>query len=108
METNKLKKYYIEIGTCNFDTLTDKFKDDPDWVGLCVDPIDHYLNDLPRRDNTKYENSAVILDENISEVDFYTIKDKNLLSKHDWIKGTSSLNPNHHNLSKHYSKISLA
>ena len=104
---NNSIKYYIEIGTCNFDTLTHKFKNDPNWLGLCVEPLDYYLNDLPHRDNTIYENSAVILDENISEVDFYTIQDKELLAKHDWVKGSSSLNPNHNNLSRHYSKISV-
>lgn len=101
------KKYYIEIGTCNFDTLAQKFEDDDSWVGISVDAIDRYLNDLPRRRNTFYENSAIVNDDSLSEVDFYTINNENALDQAPWMKGVSSLDPNHHGLGYAFDKISV-
>lgn len=50
-------KYFIEIGSCDFDTLNDLA--DQGWKGAIVDPIAEYLNSLPRKKNVTYINSAV-------------------------------------------------
>jgi FkbM family methyltransferase len=50
-------KYFIEIGSNNFDTLLPLAEND--WSGVIVEPIEKYLNTLPKLDNVKYINAAV-------------------------------------------------
>jgi len=49
---------FIEVGTSNFNTLIQKCK--PDAVGLSVEPLDFYLNDLPEKKNVQKINAALI------------------------------------------------
>jgi len=48
---------FIEIGTSNFDTLIQTCEDDS--VGICVEPIKHYLDQLPNKKNILKVNVAI-------------------------------------------------
>ena len=48
---------FIEIGTSNFDTLVQTCEDDS--VGICVEPIKHYLDQLPNKKNILKVNVAI-------------------------------------------------
>lgn len=50
-------KYFVEIGSCDFDTLNELA--DKGWKGAIVEPISEYLDALPRKLNVTYINSAV-------------------------------------------------
>lgn len=86
---------FIEIGTSNFGTLIEKASDDT--VGLSVEPITPYLDQLPNKKNVKKINVAVSYDNIDSEVDIYfipesVIKENNL--KRDLV-GCNSINDYH-------------
>jgi len=88
--------YYIEVGTCDFDTLTQEYMNNNDVFGIALEPITQCFNLLPKRKNTFYENSALITS-NKAEIDFYTIDNDRLLSHPDnyWLRAISSANKNH-------------
>ena len=52
-----MKCDFIEIGTSNFDTLIEKSTDET--VGLSIEPIKEYLEDLPDKNNVKKLNYAI-------------------------------------------------
>jgi hypothetical protein len=39
-------KTFLEIGTCDFDTLN--FLSDAGWRGVMVEPVKKYLNNVPQ------------------------------------------------------------
>lgn len=49
---------FIEIGTADFDTLSEKCSDH--HFGLCVEPLEVYLNRVPKRPNVKKICCAII------------------------------------------------
>lgn len=48
---------FVEIGCCDFNTQCDTLSDEA--LGLCVDPIKHYLDNLPTQINLIKDNSAI-------------------------------------------------
>jgi hypothetical protein len=62
---------FIEIGTCDFDTLIQTCSNDS--VGLSVEPIKYYLDNLPEKPNVKKINCAISFDDNESDIDIYHI-----------------------------------
>ena len=50
-------KTFLEIGTCDFDTLN--HLSDDGWRGVIIEPIKKYLNNIPQRPNIHYLNYAV-------------------------------------------------
>ena len=50
-------KTFLEIGTCDFDTLNHLSNDG--WRGVIVEPIKKYLNNIPQLPNIHYLNYAV-------------------------------------------------
>jgi hypothetical protein len=100
--TDKLIDYdFIEIGTCDFDTLVEK--SDELAVGICVEPIIDYLANLPYRKNVKKINKAVSFDNQEGYVDFYYIPEQTLLENklNLGLKGCNSVNGYHpHHLKK--------
>ena len=46
--------FFIEIGVCDFDTLEPLANNG--WSGIFVEPIKHYFDKLPRKENVCYEN----------------------------------------------------
>lgn len=92
---------YLEIGTCDFDTLNERFKDRFDWHGTSVEAVSYYCNKLERRDKNKYINAVVLPEEpeyttsTFYHVPEYIIKENNLPI---WLKGCGSTNRNHKSL----------
>tara|TARA_Y100000389_G_C17201678_1_gene383980 strand:+ start:80 stop:682 length:603 start_codon:yes stop_codon:yes gene_type:complete len=85
---------FIEIGTSDFDTLIEKADDNT--VGLCIEPIQMYLDNLPDKKNVKkicLGISNCIMNEKI----FY-IKPENI-KKYGlpwWIRGCNSISKPHY------------
>lgn len=67
---------YIEIGTCDFASLINKY---PNELGLSVEPVKYLLDNLPNKTKNKKLNYA-IADEN-GEKEFYKLKDEHLSDK---------------------------
>jgi len=82
-----LNKHFIEIGSCDFDTLNHLA--DYGWKGLIVEPIKKYLDNLPRKEGIEYVNVA------IDKVDgkrmIQTWKEEQILRDSDF-KGMSGFN----------------
>lgn len=53
----KPSKYFIEIGSCDFDTLNPLAEEG--WGGVIVEPVTEYLDNLPRHEAVTYINAAV-------------------------------------------------
>jgi len=52
-----MMKTFLEIGSCDFDTLN--YLSDEGWQGAIVEPMEKYLNNIPRKPNVHYLNYAV-------------------------------------------------
>jgi FkbM family methyltransferase len=52
------RKYFVEIGTCYFDTLNETLGD-AGWHGVVVEPVVKYLNMLDHYKGITYINSAI-------------------------------------------------
>jgi FkbM family methyltransferase len=52
-----MKKFFIEIGSCDFDTLLPLARQG--WEGIIVEPIKYYLDRLERLPGVIYENCAI-------------------------------------------------
>lgn len=62
---------FIEIGTCDFDTLVEHCHDHA--VGICVEPIKYYLDRLPNKPHVIKDNVAISFDNSESDIDIYHI-----------------------------------
>lgn len=92
---------FLEIGTCNFDTLIEKASDS--IFGISIEPLKFYLDQLPNKKNVKKINCAVSFDDTEKEVRVFYVSEKNII-KHNlpiWLTGCNSLgdyHPQHKNL----------
>lgn len=88
-----MKYDFIEIGTCDFDTLCQTCED---WqVGLSIEAVKYYLDRLPNRPNVRKIN-AVISDKEGTEL-MYTVPD-DVVEKYDlpwWVRGCSKIGSPH-------------
>ena len=91
---------FVEIGTSNFDTLIEQASDET--IGISIEPVKYYLNQLPDKPNVKKLNYAISAEEELEIARVYyvpedIIKNKNLP---DWLKGCNSINDFHlqHNI----------
>ena len=50
-------KTFIEIGSCDFNTLN--YLGDLNWRGVIIEPIKKYLDNLPQKPNIHYLNYAI-------------------------------------------------
>ena len=50
-------KTFVEIGSCDFDTLN--YLSDKGWRGVIVEPIKKYLDNIPQKPNVQYLNYAI-------------------------------------------------
>jgi FkbM family methyltransferase len=89
MPENKINYDFIEIGTSNFHTLIEDCSDDT--IGLSIEPIQTYLNDLPNKPNVTKVNAAI--SDQDGEIEIYNIPLSNI-RKYNlpiWVKGTNSV-----------------
>jgi len=94
IENMKLINYdFIEIGTSNFDTLIQNASDNT--LGISIDVIKYYLDQLPDKNNVKKINIG-ISDKKYTTKVYYIpeniIKDNNLP---EWFKGCNSIEKYH-------------
>lgn len=82
-------KTFIEIGSCDFNTLN--HLSDFGWRGLIVDPMKKYLDNIERKPNIEYINIAI--SNKFDTMDLHVFKDEIVNSDSDF-RGMSTLNPN--------------
>lgn len=81
---------FIEIGTSDFDTLLQNSNDENE-IGLSIDPIIYYLNELPNKKN-KYKLNYAISNRECM-VDVYWVYPTDIV-KYDlpyWLRGCNSI-----------------
>jgi hypothetical protein len=84
---------FIEIGTCDFETVVESCDDYQ--VGLCVEPVLHYLNKLPVRPRVHRVLAAV--SDKDGFIDCFYIPEE-IIMKHNmpgWMKGCTSVGGYH-------------
>ena len=54
---------YVEIGTSNFDTVTQHVQDADGFTGFAVEPMKHYLESLPIRKGVRKVHAAIVTQE---------------------------------------------
>ena len=84
---------FIEIGTCNFDTFSQRVGDN--IRGLSIEPLALYLDLLPDRENVLKINAAVSDEDGTTEIYYiepFKIEKYNLP---DFISGSNSINQPH-------------
>ena len=92
---------FLEIGTSDFDTLIEK--SDFYSIGICVEPLKHYLYKLPFRPNVKKINKAISFDNSENQIEIFYIPEEEII-KHNlplWLKGCNTIgdyHPQHINL----------
>lgn len=93
--THSIPKHYefIEIGTCDYDTIIQSCDDNT--VGISIEPIKFYLDNLPNKKNVVKLNAAFSDKDEILEIyyiDDSKIKEHNLPH---WVRGCNSTNKPH-------------
>lgn len=86
---------FLEIGTCDYDSVVQTtFKN---AIGIVVEPIKEYLDNLPDLPNVKKVNLAISPDGSEGNVDMYFLSNQAVIdnSIEPWLKGCASLNKCH-------------
>ena len=91
----KANKFFIEIGSCDFDTLNILGKNG--WSGIIVEPISEYLSALEKIDAVEYVNCAIDTESGFREMN--TFKEGIVKNDHDYA-GMSSFTEYTHPLNK--------
>lgn len=86
---------FLEIGTCDFDTLIQQSNDKT--VGISVEPLKFYLDALPNRKNVQKINCAISFDNLESNIEVYYIEPEEIIKNKlpSWIKGCNCINDYH-------------
>lgn len=88
-----MKYDFIEIGTCDFNSLCQTCED---WqIGISIEAIEYYLDRLPNRRNVKKIKAAI--SDNVGTELFYTLPEL-VIKNYDlpeWVKGCSKLGSPH-------------
>ena len=89
---------FIEIGTSDFRTIVESSKEEE--IGLCVEPLKHYLDKLPNKKNVTKANYA--LSSKMGEIEIYHIKPKDIIRYNlpNWVRGCNSINKPHPTVKK--------
>jgi FkbM family methyltransferase len=87
-----MKFDYIEIGTSNFDTLC---QENPNLVGISIEPLDVYLKSLPSHDSVIRLNCAISNYKGQGEVFYVHPDDIDEYNLPEWLKGCNSFNALH-------------
>jgi hypothetical protein len=90
-----MKYDFIEIGTSNFDTLIEAADDTT--VGLSIEPIGYYLDQLPNRANVKKLDIAVARNNKFGFMDVYYVPERTIRARGlpDWLRGCNSVGGYH-------------
>ena len=93
MTRNKINYDFIEIGTSDFHTLIESASETT--VGLSIEPLGFYLNNLPDKENVIKVNAA--MSDEAGFVSIYYISQENM-EKYNlpfWVRGCNSINSPH-------------
>jgi hypothetical protein len=90
-----MKYDFIEIGTSNFDTLIEVADDNT--VGLSIEPIKYYLDQLPNKSQVKKLNLAVSRTDESATLDVYFVPELVIINNGlpDWLRGCNSVGQYH-------------
>jgi len=90
-----VKLDFLEIGTSNFRTLLETA--DNNVIGISVEPLSYYLDQLPNFKNVIKENVAIAFDDTEKYIEIYYIPENVIKEKKlpDWLKGCNSLGKYH-------------
>lgn len=85
---------FIEIGSCDFDTLTQSATA---HTGIVIEPVKEYLDNLPDKPNIIKINAAVSPDNTEGDADFFYIPSKYIKEHNldDWLRGCNTLDSMH-------------
>jgi FkbM family methyltransferase len=88
-----MKYDFIEIGTSNFDTLIEAADDNT--VGLSIEPISYYLDQLPNRAGVK--KLAVAISRNHGMLPVFYIPERTIRARGlpEWLRGCNSVGDYH-------------
>ena len=90
-----MKYDFIEIGTSNFDTLIEVA--DNTTVGLSIEPIGYYLDQLPNQPNVKKLEIAVSRNNKYGFMLVYYVPERTIRARGlpDWLRGCNSVGDYH-------------
>lgn len=101
-----MKYKFIEIGSCDFNTQINTLS--PSDFGICVDPIEYYLDNIPHQKNLIKANFAISDVSGESSI-FYIPDDIiRIYSLPDWLRGCNKINSLHPTAIKELSDRSLS
>lgn len=83
---------YLEIGTSDFDTLSDKFSGRDNWRGVSVEAVPEYFDRIRKLDKNAYINAVCSVD-SAEPVNFHYVPSE-VISKHglpNWLRGCGSI-----------------
>lgn len=91
-----MKYDFIEIGTSNFDTLIQQADDNT--VGLSIEPIKYYLDQLPNKNMVKKLNCAVSRTNKKEMLKVYYVPESVIIQNNlpAWLKGCNSVGDYHY------------
>jgi len=86
---------FLEIGTSNFRTIIETA--DNDVIGISVEPLSYYLDQLPNPKNVIKENVAIAFDNTEKYIEIYYIPENVIEEQRlpEWLKGCNSLSNYH-------------
>jgi len=84
---------FIDIGTSNFNVADGKFESNKKYI--LIEPIKHYLDKLPNKENIIKLNSAV--SDSLKEVDIFYLKEQDIIKYNLpwWLRGCNSIETPH-------------
>lgn len=82
---------FVEIGTCDFDTLIEKA--DNVTFGISIEPIQLFLNKLPDKPNVQKINCLISNCEGIDDI--YTVRPELYSKLPEWVRGSNSISHPH-------------
>jgi hypothetical protein len=90
-----MKYDFIEIGTSNFDTLIEAADDDT--VGISIEPIRYYLDQLPNRTGVIKLNVAVSRDNKHGQLGVYYVPERTIRARGlpGWLRGCNCVGDYH-------------
>lgn len=90
-----MKYDFVEIGTSNFETLIEKAG--PETVGISIEPLKHYLEQLPNKPRVTKLNAAVIGDGVKGSTEIFYVPEPlvDSLKLPHWLKGCNSMGDYH-------------
>lgn len=96
---------YVEIGTSDFETLSEISSDHQ--RGLSIEPIIEYLERLPNKSKNKKLNYAISDTDGLSKVYYVGVDDIEKNNLPEWIKGCNSIDKIHPSVQRYFHENNL-